>query len=148
MAFDGLLTETDTRVLATRWLDAHTQSSEWVSETPDRILHPVWGSPQGLRIAHFDPARRLFVSEKNDVVTPEWIVVATSPLTVYTTIPIGLLPIIESSYSAVATFSSARSPESSRAFDQQDKFFLPYAEFKARLRPGPDIRIYHRLSDH
>ncbi len=74
------------------------------------------------------------------------IVVATSPLSVYTTVPVALLPIIESSYSAVATFSSARSPESSRAFDQQE-FFLPYADFKARLRRGPDIRIYHRLPD-
>jgi hypothetical protein len=143
LAFDSLLTETDTRVLAARWLDTHTQSSEWVSETPDRILHPT---QQGLRIARFDAARQLFVSEKNDVVTPEWIVVATSPLTVYTTVPAALLPILESSYSAVATFSSARGPESSRAFDQQDKFFLPYAEFKARLRPGPDIRIYHRFA--
>jgi hypothetical protein len=74
-------------------------------------------------------------------------VVATSPLTVYTTVPLDLLPVIESSYSTAAAFSSARSPESSRAFDQQDKFFLPYAEFKARLRPGPDIRIYRRLPD-
>jgi len=148
MAFDSLLTETDTRVLAERWLGERTQSAEWVSETPDRILHPVWGSQAGLRIAHFDAPRGLFVSETNDVVTPEWIVVATSPLTVYTTVPVALLPIIGSSYSAVATFSSARSAESSWAFDQQDKFFLPYAEFKARLRPGPDIRIYHRQPDH
>jgi hypothetical protein len=147
MALDSLLTETDTRVLATRWLHGRTQSSEWVSETPDRILHPVWGSQEGLRLAHFDAERRLFVSERNDVVTPEWIVVATSPLAVYTTVPVGLLPVIDSSYSAVATFSSARTEESSWAFDQQDKFFLPYVEFKARLRPGPDIRIYHRLPD-
>jgi len=118
------------------------QSSEWVSETPDRILHPVWGSPQGLAIAHFDAERRLFVSERDEVVTPEWIVVATSPLTVYTTVPVALLPILGSSYSEVATFSATRSAESSWAFDQQDKFFLPYVEFKARLRPGPDIRIY------
>src|SRR3954468_898046 len=72
LAFDRLLTETDTRVLATRWLDARTRSSEWVSETPDRILHPLWGSQEGLRIAHFDAARLLFVSEKSDVVNPEW----------------------------------------------------------------------------
>jgi len=80
-------------------------------------------------------------------VTPEWIVVATSPLTVYTTVPAALLPIVESSYAPVATFPSVRSPEPSSAFDQQDKFFLPYTDFKARLRPGPDIRIYQRLSD-
>jgi 4-amino-4-deoxy-L-arabinose transferase-like glycosyltransferase len=143
-AFDSLLMETDTRVLAARWLAARTQPTAWVSETPDRILHP---NQTGLRIARFDAARHAFVSETNDVVIPEWIVVATSPLTVYTTVPLDLLPVIESSYSTAAAFSSARSPESSRTFDQQDKFFLPYAEFKARLRPGPDIRIYHRLPD-
>jgi len=142
IALDNLLTETDTRVLAARWLAARTQPGECVSETPDRILHP---NQTGLRIARFDAARHSFLSETNDVVSPEWIVVATSPLTVYTTVPSDLLPTVESSYSAVAAFSSTRSAESSTSFDQQDRFFLPYAEFKARLRPGPDIRIYHRL---
>lgn len=145
MAFDNLLTKTDTRVLATRWLDPRIEPSEWVSETPDAILHPIWGRPQSLRAAHFDSERHRFVSDQGEVVVPEWIVLATSPLTVYTTVPDALLPIIDSSYSAVATFSSTEGPESSSAFDQQDKFFLPYADFNARLCPGPDIRIYRRF---
>jgi hypothetical protein len=146
-AFDSLLTKTDTRVLATRWLDPRIEPSEWVSETPDAILHPKWGRPRTLGVAHFDTDRRLFLSDSGDVVVPQWLVVATSPLTVYTTVPADLVPIIESSYSAVATFSSTEGPESSSAFDQQDKFFLPYTDFRARLGPGPDIRIYRRLPD-
>jgi hypothetical protein len=85
------------------------------------------------------------VSDKGEVVVPEWIVLATSPLSVYTTVPDGLQTIIDSSYSTVVTFSATRRPESSGVFDQQDKFFLPYADFNARLCPGPDIRIYRRL---
>jgi hypothetical protein len=147
IAFDSLLTKTDTRLLAARWLDPRTEPSEWVSDTPDGILHPVWGRSPTLRAAHFDAQRRLFVSDNGDVVIPEWIVLATSPLSVYTTVPAALLPIIDSSYSTVATFPSTQAPESSGAFDQQDKFFLPYAEFNARVRPGPDIHIYRRLAD-
>jgi hypothetical protein len=147
MAFDNFLTKTDTRVLATRWLDPRIEPSEWVSETPDAILHPKWGRPRTLRVAHFDADRHLFLSDNGDVVVPQWIVVATSPLTVYTTVPADLVPLIESSYSAVATFSSTEGPESSSVFDQQDKFFLPYADFSARLGPGPDIHIYRRLPD-
>lgn len=146
VAFDGLLTKTDTRVLATAWLHPRMEPSEWVSETPDAILHPSWGRSQTLKVAHFDAERRVFVSDKGDVVVPTWIVVATSPLTVYTAVPVGLSPIIQSSYSTVAMFSSTEGPESSSAFDQQDKFFLPYAEFNARIRPGPDIQIYRRLA--
>jgi hypothetical protein len=145
IAFDSLLTKTDTRLLATRWLDARMEPSEWVSETPDGILHPLWGRPQTLQAAHFDAERHLFVSDNGESAIPEWIVLATSPLSVYTTVPTALLPITDSSYSAVATFSSTQAPENSSAFDQQDKFFLPYAEFNGRVRPGPDIHIYRRL---
>jgi hypothetical protein len=95
--------------------------------------------------AHFEAGRQLFVSDRGEVVVPEWIVLATSSLSVYTTVPDGLRPIIDSSYSAVVTFSATRGAESSGVFDQQDKFFLPYAGFNARLCPGPDIHIYRRL---
>ncbi len=147
IAFDALLSTTDTRLLAARWLDSQLKPLEWISETPDGILHPVWGRQGTLRIAHFDAPRRAFVSDTGEIVTPEWIVLATSPLSAYTTVPEGLLPVIESAYSPVASFSSSRVPESPTIFDQQDKFFLPYAEFNARVRPGPDVQIYRRLPE-
>jgi hypothetical protein len=42
-------------------------------------------------------------------------------------------------------FSSTTAVERSTAFDQQDKFFLPFVEFNVRVRPGPHIQIYRRL---
>lgn len=144
IAFDALLARADTRLLAAKWLDSQVARSEWISETPEAILHPVWGRPPMLRIAHFDSARRAFVSDSGDIVTPAWIVLATSPLTAYTTVPDGLLPIIESEYLPVARFSPTRVPESPTIFDQQDMFFLPYADFTARERPGPDLQIFRR----
>ena len=56
-----------------------------------------------------------------------------------------MLKIIDAAYSLVATFTPTSGPEAPELFDQQDKFFLPYAEFNARVRPGPDIHIYRRL---
>jgi 4-amino-4-deoxy-L-arabinose transferase-like glycosyltransferase len=146
IVFDSLLAKTDTRVLAARWLIPRVQSMEWVSETPGKTVYQDWGKPPALRIAHFDAQRQLFVSEAGEVVIPEWIVLSTSPLSVYTTVPAGLRPIIDSSYSAVATFAATTAPENSSAFDQQDKFFLPYVGFDARVRPGPEIQIYRRVA--
>jgi 4-amino-4-deoxy-L-arabinose transferase-like glycosyltransferase len=144
VAFDRLLVRPDTRVLAASWLDAHG-ASEWIAETPDGIVHPIWGRSPAARIARFDAEHGRFVSDTGEVVSPEWIVVATSPLSVYTTVPAGLTAIVASSYSRMAAFAAATGVESPKLFDQQDKFFVPYTGFEARVRPGPDIEIYRRL---
>ncbi|PWT83841.1 MAG: hypothetical protein C5B57_06085, partial [Blastocatellia bacterium] len=144
IAFDRLIAQTDTRVVAANWLDMHVGPTDWVCEIPAAILHPVWGRPEGLHIGRFDGQRGLFVSDKDEAVTSSWVVIAKSPLAVYTTIPEGLMPIVESQYSRVATFRATVAGERPDAFDQQDMFFVPYADFTARERPGPDIDIYRR----
>jgi hypothetical protein len=147
IAFDRLIARPDTRVLAADWLKPRMAPSDWIAETPPGILHPVWGRPPALRLGRFDGARSVFVSEDGTtVITPVWIGVATSPLSAYTSVPAEIISIIDSQYSLAATFSATRGPEQPTAFDQQDMFFVPYAEFTTRERPGPDIRIYRRLA--
>jgi Dolichyl-phosphate-mannose-protein mannosyltransferase len=144
IAFDRLIVQTDTRVMAANWLDMKIGPTDWVCEIPASIVHPVWGRPQSLHIGRFDAQRGLFESDKREAVTPTWVVVARSPLAVYTTIPEGLMPIVDSQYSLVSTFRATAAGERPDAFDRQDMFFVPYADFMARERPGPDIDIYRR----
>jgi len=144
IAFDRVIAQTDTRVVAANWLDVQIGPTDWVCEIPATILHPVWGRPQGLHIGRFDAQRGLFESDRGEAVMPTWVVIARSPLAVYTSIPEGLMPIVESQYSLVATFRATVAGERPGVFDQQDMFFVPYADFTTRERPGPDIDIYRR----
>ena len=147
IAFDRLISRADTRLMASRWLASRMQPSEWVADAPAAILYPLFGRPPTLQLAHFDAVSRRFLSEQNAVVTPTWIAIATSPLSVYTTVPAELQASVGTDYRLAATFSAADGPENPMAFDQQDMFFVPYTGFAARERPGPDIRIYRRIAD-
>jgi hypothetical protein len=57
------------------------------------------------------------------------------------------MAIVQSKYLLAATFPSTNSAEPATWFDQQDMFFMPYAAFTARERPGPDVEIYRRRLD-
>jgi hypothetical protein len=144
IAFDRVIGRTDTRVLAANWLDSRTGPTEWACETPAAFLHPLWGRSPGLHLGRFDSARKIFVSDKDEAVTATWIAIARSPLSIYTTMPEGLMPIVQSQYSLAARFPATNAAEASAAFDQQDMFFVPYTDFTARERPGPEIEIYRR----
>jgi hypothetical protein len=41
---------------------------------------------------------------------------------------------------------AVREPEAEALFDRQDAFFLPYADFERRDRPGPNLTIYRLAS--
>jgi Dolichyl-phosphate-mannose-protein mannosyltransferase len=147
IAFDRLIARPDTRVLAATWLDARTALSDWIAEAPSAFLHPLWGRSSTLQLARFDATRGLFVSDQNEAVMPAWVVVAKSPLSVYTARPDGLMPLVQSKYSLAASFPAATGSEPPAWFDQQDKFFMPFVAFVRRLGPGPDIEIYRRRLD-
>jgi hypothetical protein len=147
VAFDRIIQRTDTRVLAVAWLDAHRQPTDWIAETSPIDLYreyPAFGPPSPFRLAHFDAARRAFVSKSGEVVTPEWVIAATSPLVVYTDTSRELSEALAIGYTAAAAFVPTTRSEPAEIFDQQDKFFLPFADFRARVCPGPEIQIYRR----
>ena len=77
---------------------------------------------------------------------PDWIVVAESPLRLYTPVAPELRSILTAEYQRVQVFSPTREPEPEAWFDRQDAFFLPYANFSRRERPGPQLSIYRRTA--
>ena len=94
----------------------------------------------------FDSITGAFSDEDGPVDRPEWIVVAESPLRLYTAVAPELRTILGREYERVQAFTPTREPEPESWFDRQDAFFLPYANFSRRDRPGPQITIYRRIA--
>jgi len=61
-------------------------------------------------------------------------------------VPPELRGLLNAGYELAFVATGTTGPEPEAAFDRQDAFFLPYADFSARVRPGPNISIYRRLS--
>jgi hypothetical protein len=147
VAFNRLLTERDTRLLAADWLrprvagGASVYESGYVYAKP----HPAWRPGEcGCVLLAFDENRDRFVRGGRDVPDADWVVVARSPLRVYTPVSPPLDARLRRDYELVEQFVATREPESQSWFDRHDAFFLPYTRFDKRVRPGPDLYIYQR----
>jgi hypothetical protein len=144
LAFDRLIALKDSRVLAAEWVAAHVPAGASIAQTPPVVPSLDFGTPRPAHFATFDPGRGLFVAADGSVVVPDWITMAASPLTVYTTVPAELQAIAQRDYVLVETIRATHGPEPSNWFDQQDQFFVPFTNFSMRDRPGPEIQILRR----
>jgi hypothetical protein len=144
VAFDSLIGRTDTRVLAAQWIAAHVRANEKVGQIPPALIYPDFGVPRPANLATFDINRQAFVSGDGATVSPDWILVPTSPLSAYTVSPGELTSIANRDYLRETTIPSTHGPEMSGWFDQQDLFFMPFTTFSMRDRPGPEIQIFRR----
>jgi hypothetical protein len=141
--FDVLLSRTDTRVLAARWLAARL--------TPDMSLHDATGRYSRLDLSQaqfhrwfFDPVTKSFGDPEGR--TPDWLVLDESPLRLYSGAPYELRDLARQEYSLVQTFVATRQRARSAVYDPQDAFFLPFSRFQTVVRPGPTILIYRRIA--
>jgi Dolichyl-phosphate-mannose-protein mannosyltransferase len=144
--FDRLLTRQDTRVLAADWMRSRVKAGELVFQSGASYARPLFAwriERERPRTLEFDPRRAAFVDGGREV-QPSWVVVAESPLRLYTPVPPELRSILSAGYALQQTFDPVREPEPEAAFDRHDAFFLPYADFSARERPGPALSIYRR----
>jgi hypothetical protein len=147
--FDRLLTERDTRLMAAEWLAANIRPGERLYESGASYGRPHYAWPPGTLnyvAVELDPGAGTFVTSTGEEATPDWIVLVESPLRLYTRVPSELRRIISARYELVHAVASSREPEHEAAFDRQDAFFLPYADFSVRERPGPQFSIYRRSS--
>jgi 4-amino-4-deoxy-L-arabinose transferase-like glycosyltransferase len=146
--FNRQLQQTDTRVLAADWLRTEMRAGESLFESGASYARPhfAWIGNVDFVETEFDAVRAVFTSKSGEVIEPVWVVLAESPLRLYTNVPGALRGVLTSRYSLVQQFSATREPEAEALFDRQDAFFLPYADFDARIRPGPTLSIY-RLRD-
>lgn len=146
--FDRLLTATDTRVQAADWLRGEIAPGQSLFESGASYARPhyAWGASIDFVEADFDQRTSSFVTPAGRAIEPDWIVLAESPLRLYTPVPGALRGILAARYRMVREFPASREPEPEVAFDRQDAFFLPFADFSARDRPGPTLTIYKRAA--
>jgi 4-amino-4-deoxy-L-arabinose transferase-like glycosyltransferase len=144
--FDRMLTRTDTRVEAAAWLRGEIAAGQSLYESGASYARPhyAWGSSVDFVEVELDPRTSSFVTLAGRPIEPDWIVLAESPLRLYTPVPGALRGILASRYRKVRELSPSREPEPETIFDRQDAFFLPFADFSARDRPGPTLTIYKR----
>ena len=147
VAFDRLITKRDTRLLAADWLAAQRSPESTLYESGTFYAHIHYGWPNRVPLVGYDIDRSVFVHDDDSPAPPpDWIVVADSPLRLYTEQPVQLRQILDMNYELVQTFTGTSQRERAVWFDTQDAFFIPYVDFRYRIRPGPDLYIYRRRS--
>jgi hypothetical protein len=144
LAFDVLIRRTDTRVLAQQWIAAHVAVDDSIGQIPPVLIYPDFGIAKPANLATFDFKRKAFVSAAGATISPEWMLVPTSPLTAYTVSHDELATIANRDYVRDTSITGTTGPEMSDWFDQRDLFFMPYTTFTMRDRPGPEIQIFRR----
>jgi 4-amino-4-deoxy-L-arabinose transferase-like glycosyltransferase len=151
VAFDQLVSRADTRVRAAEWIEG-------------RFPHGASLYQTGMQYSFVEPRPRLryplyTFNERHNVfdhVTgsdqelPDLILVLSSPLVVFNQIPSGLDAILRSQYGLIATFKARSDADAGPVpvYDQQDAFYVPFANFGSVSRPGPDVQIYERRDTH
>ena len=144
IAFNTVMTRTDTRVLAAEWVATHVRPQEWVGQLPPALIYENFGMARPANLVTFDVNRKAFVSASGPSVVPDVLLVPVSPLDAYTITANELPAIANRDYVREATIAATHGPEMPGWFDQQDLFFVPFTTFTMRDRPGPEIQIFRR----
>ncbi len=137
-----LLTRTDSRVLAARWLTQQLTRDATLYETGQEYVRLAVESPRMHRW-YFDPETGHFAGATPDML-PQWVVIHESPILTYTPVPPPIAQLVRDRYRLVKTFSATTSESRPTDYDQQDAFFLPLRNLGSVLRPGTNISVYTR----
>ena len=133
-AFDRLITITDSRLLARRWVEARFPLGTAVAQIG-------WTSGDVFKSDDNEVPFGLVKFEPNSVL-PKVVIVHSSPLTDPENL--GKMNDILRTRYTVAYQVHAVSDDPANVYDRQDEFYLPSAGFRNVERPGPNIRIYVR----
>ena len=138
---DRLLGRTDTRVLASAWIQANVPAGSTIYLSGSHYGRPelaTQGTDNGYRMFKFDPAKGVFA----EGTLPEWIVIQESALRLYSGIPDTLRDVLRG-YQLRQAFRGV-DLDTWHVFDQQDAFYVPLAGFAGVSRPGPNLFVYRR----
>jgi len=140
--FDIVLSRTDSRVLAARWLaprlraedSLYDSGSEYTRLDLSRLDYHPWA---------YDPVSDSFGHPEGR--NPDWLVLHESPMPMYTSVPWSVLELAKTSYHLVLTVPATnRRAVATAVYDIQDAFFMPVSGFDTVRRPGPTVRVYRR----
>ena len=74
--------------------------------------------------------------------------VLDSPLVVFNHVPTELGSLLDAHYVLAAIFQGIATAAAGEAvYDQQDAFYVPFANLTTVKRPGPNVRIFKRRHD-
>jgi hypothetical protein len=141
--FDRIASATDNRVIVAEWFSRHVKPGESVLQSGSiygyaQIDNRIWS------VWTWDRARKAFiVQNRRTVGRPDWILLQESPLPSLTQDLV--TEFLKDDYEYVREFT-AYTPGTSRVYDQQDAFFIPFAGFSGVTRPGPNFTLYRRSS--
>lgn len=141
IAYDQLISKTDSRVLATEWLAEHVPPGSKVS-----MLGTVfwgWGEPQmpaGVELVRVDPRPDALRAEG-----VQW-VVAHDHEVFSSRVDPEALRALRPEFELVHRIDAFRGDRRATAYDPQDAYYVPMSGFDEVERPGPEIRVYRRRS--
>jgi dolichyl-phosphate-mannose-protein mannosyltransferase len=137
IAFDRLVSRTDTRVLAAQWIENRFPQGATLYQTGAVYGYVEPRPADRYVLLAFDEYHRRFRR------LPDLIVVPESPLVIFNGQPPELLAILGANYRWVETFQGSLTGRTA-VYEQQDAFYVPFANLDSVRRPGPDVRIYQR----
>ena len=137
LAFNHVAAQTDTRVLATRWLGEHTTAGARVA-VYGTVFWP-WGAPQmppGVQLVKAPRDAQGLEQER-----VQYVVTHDHELP-FSTVDRESLASLQPRLRLLATFDPAVPGESGAVFERADAYYIPFHGFHAVERPGPKIEIY------
>ncbi len=147
VAFDRLLTQRDSRLVAADWILVNVPPGSDIYQTGNPYGHVQLESSRPFRYRHWVWENGRFRSSRPPFVRtrdwPEWIVVQQSPLP-YSHIPVEVARRLRTEYVLVHFVRAVDAEDVHNRYDLQDAFFAPFAGFVHVTRPGPNLLIYRR----
>ena len=145
---DRLLATSDSRLLAAEWLRTNMPASATIFQTGSLYSQVQLGVPALLPRSEeweFDEGKGQFMRKGTcSPDPPDFIIVLSSPLELYTPVPPGLDIALTRDFRLVQRIRAYDPGAISGVFDRIDAFFLPLSGFGGIERPGPNIDIYRR----
>lgn len=146
IAFDRLMTKTDTRVLGGNWIAAAAPEGASLYQTGfgGGQLQPA-PADRYLRYAFNEHLSRFEVGGGPATALPDFVVILESPLSAYSTVPSAIRTIVADAYDQAMVIDGTPAASTPGVqYNLDDAFYAPYAGMDRAVRPGPTVRIYRR----
>jgi len=140
IAHDRILSRTDTRVLATRWLGDHARQGDTVAVLGTNI----W--PYGMPIMPPGVQAEKLGPEARTLGGAAWVLTHDHPLEFSHVDPQQLAAFLPALH-LEAEFSPFADDRAAGWFERADAYYAPFHDFAGVVRPGPVVRIYSVRAD-
>lgn len=106
------------------------------------------GLVPGYNLWRYDDRSRTFTGfGRSATALPDYIILATSPIELYSRLEPEIEVLVDSCYQLEKAFEAGDFTDKRNVYDPLDAFFVPCAGFHKVSRPGPNIYVYKRLAD-